>query len=102
LNVNIPNLPKDQLRGIAATRLGKRHVAEPVIKSQDPRGETIWWIGPAGEARDAGPGTDFYATAEGWVSVTPLNVDLTCRQSLPWVEDRLANPAAPAWNLQVE
>jgi 5'-nucleotidase len=102
LNVNIPNLPKDQLRGIAATRLGKRHVAEPVIKSQDPRGETIWWIGPAGEARDAGPGTDFYATAEGWVSVTPLNVDLTCRQSLPWVKDRLANPAAPAWNLQVE
>ena len=102
LNVNIPNLPKDQLQGIAATRLGKRHVAEPVIASQDPRGEPIWWIGPAGEARDAGPGTDFHATAEGWVSVTPLNVDLTCRQSLPWVQDRLANPAAPPWNLQVE
>jgi 5'-nucleotidase len=102
LNVNIPNLPKDQLRGIAATRLGKRHVAEPVIASHDPRGEPIWWIGPAGEARDAGPGTDFHATAEGWVSVTPLNVDLTSRQSLPWVQDRLASPAAPPWNLQVE
>jgi 5'-nucleotidase len=102
LNVNIPNLPKDQLRGIAASRLGKRHVAEPVIASQAPRGEPIWWIGPAGEARDAGPGTDFHATAEGWVSVTPLNVDLTCRQSLPWVQGRLANPAAPPWNLQVE
>jgi len=99
LNVNIPNLPKDQLRGIAATRLGKRHVAEPVIASHDPRGEPIWWIGPAGEARDAGPGTDFHATAEGWVSVTPLNVDLTCRQSLPWVQNRLANPAAPPWNV---
>jgi 5'-nucleotidase len=70
-----------------------------VIASHDPRGEPIWWIGPAGEARDAGPGTDFHATAEGWVSVTPLNVDLTCRQSLPWVQDRLANPAAPPWNV---
>jgi 5'-nucleotidase len=102
LNVNIPNLPKDQLRGIAATRLGKRHVAEPVVAGQDPRGEPIWWIGPAGEARDAGPGTDFHATAQGWVSVTPLDVDLTARQALPWVQERLANPAAPPWNLQVE
>lgn len=77
LNVNIPNLPYDQIKGIKATRLGKRHESEAVIKTQDPHGREIFWIGPAGKAKDAGEGTDFHATASGFVSVTPLQVDLT-------------------------
>ncbi|HZW13594.1 MAG TPA: 5'/3'-nucleotidase SurE [Noviherbaspirillum sp.] len=77
LNVNIPNLPYDQIKGVKATRLGKRHESEAVIKSQDPHGREIFWIGPAGKAKDAGEGTDFHAVADGFVSVTPLRVDLT-------------------------
>jgi 5'-nucleotidase len=77
LNVNIPNLPYDEMRGATPTRLGKRHHAESVIKARDPRGNVVYWIGPAGGAKDAGPGTDFHAVANGEVSVTPLHVDLT-------------------------
>jgi 5'-nucleotidase len=77
LNVNIPNLPYAGLGAPVCTRLGKRHVAEPVIRQQSPRGDTIWWVGSAGEARLAGPGTDFHAVASGRVSVTPLQIDLT-------------------------
>lgn len=77
LNVNIPNLPYERLGTFAATRLGKRHQSEPVIKMQDPHGRDMFWIGPAGKARDAGPGTDFHATAQGMVSITPLQIDLT-------------------------
>ncbi len=77
LNVNIPNRPHDQIGGIVATRLGKRHHAEEVIRAKNPRGETVYWIGPAGSAKDAGPGTDFHAVASGHVSVTPLHIDLT-------------------------
>ena len=77
LNVNVPNLPYAAIQGIEATRLGKRHVSEPVIRAQDPHGREIFWIGPTGAARDAGPGTDFHATANGFVSVTPLQIDLT-------------------------
>jgi 5'-nucleotidase len=77
LNVNVPDLPFDQLRGILATRLGHRHKAEPVVKSVDPRGRPIYWVGPAGREQDAGPGTDFHAVRNGYVSVTPLQVDLT-------------------------
>lgn len=77
LNVNIPNRPYDEIPGILATRLGKRHQSEPVFKTQDPHGREIFWIGPAGGARDAGEGTDFDATARGYVSVTPLQIDLT-------------------------
>lgn len=77
LNVNVPDVPFDQLRGIQVTRLGRRHRAEPVIKTSNPRGETIYWIGAAGEAADAGEGTDFHAVAQGFVSVTPLQMDLT-------------------------
>lgn len=77
LNVNIPNLPYEQIRGFKPTRLGKRHESEPVIKTLDPHGREIFWIGPAGKARDAGEGTDFHAVAEGYVSITPLQVDLT-------------------------
>jgi 5'-nucleotidase len=82
LNVNIPNLPYEQLRTLRATRLGRRHQAEPVIRSQDPRGREIFWIGAPGACRDAGEGTDFYATSQGHVSVTPLQVDLTHKEQL--------------------
>lgn len=77
LNVNIPNLPYDQLRSTQATRLGKRHESEAVIQDKDPHGRSIYWIGPPGAARDAGKGTDFHATANGHVSITPLQIDLT-------------------------
>ena len=77
LNVNIPNLPYASLKGLRATRLGKRHVSEPVIRMQDPQGREIYWIGPAGKAKDAAEGTDFHATSEGYVSITPLQIDLT-------------------------
>jgi 5'-nucleotidase len=82
LNVNIPNLPYEALRTIRVTRLGRRHQAEPVIRSQDPRGREIFWIGAPGACRDAGEGTDFHATASGHVSVTPLQVDLTHKEQL--------------------
>ena len=77
LNVNIPNRPYAQLQGLVCTRLGKRHHAEQVIKARNPRGETVYWIGPAGSAKEAGPGTDFHAVEHGQVSVTPLHIDLT-------------------------
>ena len=77
LNVNVPNLPLDQLRGVQATRLGKRHPSQPVIPASTPYGETVYWIGPAGAANDAGSGTDFDAIEQGYVSVTPLRLDLT-------------------------
>ncbi|HYD81501.1 MAG TPA: 5'/3'-nucleotidase SurE [Paucimonas sp.] len=77
LNVNIPNLPYEELKPARATRLGKRHESEPVIRTRDPHGREIFWIGPVGKAKDAGEGTDFHATASGHVSITPLQVDLT-------------------------
>jgi 5'-nucleotidase len=77
LNVNIPNLPYEQLQRIKVTRLGRRHQAEPVVRSTDPRGREIFWIGPPGQCKDAGEGTDFHATSEGCVSITPLQIDLT-------------------------
>lgn len=82
LNVNIPNLPYEELTTLTATRLGRRHQAEPVIRSQDPRGREIFWIGPPGATRDAGEGTDFHATAQGQVSITPLQIDLTHKLQL--------------------
>lgn len=77
LNVNIPDLPFEQLAGIQVTRLGHRHRAEPVVKARDPRGRRIYWIGESGAELDAGPGTDFYAINNGFVSITPMHVDLT-------------------------
>ena len=77
LNVNVPDVPYAELRGIAVTRLGKRHKAEPVVRAVTPRKETVYWVGAAGEAQDAGEGTDFHAVAENRVSVTPLQIDLT-------------------------
>lgn len=78
LNVNIPDVPFEQLQGFEITRLGTRHRAEKVIKSTDPRGEQIYWIGAAGATQDAGPGTDFDAVARNKVSITPIQLDLTC------------------------
>lgn len=77
LNVNVPDLPYEKIKGFQATRLGKRHKAEPVIRSSDPRGDEIFWVGPVGEEADAGEGTDFYAVQKGYISVTPIHIDLT-------------------------
>ncbi len=77
LNVNIPDVPFSELKGIQVTRLGTRHIAEPTIKALDPRGRKIYWIGAPGPEQDAGPGTDFYAVNSGYVSITPLHLDLT-------------------------
>lgn len=77
LNVNVPDLPIEDIIGFESTRLGYRHKAEPVIKEMDPRGRPMYWVGPAGEEQDAGPGTDFDAVRRGAVSVTPLQIDLT-------------------------
>lgn len=77
LNVNVPDLPYAELKSMETTRLGKRHKAEPVVKAESPRGETVYWVGAAGGAQDAGAGTDFHAVAQGRVSITPLQVDLT-------------------------
>ncbi len=77
LNVNVPDVEPSRLRGVEITRLGRRHKAEPVVKLQTPRGEIGYWIGPAGSAQDAGPGTDFHAVENCKVSVTPLRLDLT-------------------------
>jgi 5'-nucleotidase len=89
LNVNIPNLPYEQLGTVRATRLGRRHQAEPVIRARDPRGREIFWIGPPGATRDAGEGTDFHAAANGIVSITPLQIDLTHKQQLAQLADSL-------------
>ena len=82
LNVNVPDLPASQIKGFQSTRLGNRHKSEGVIKQTNPRGESIYWVGPPGEEQDAGEGTDFYAVKQGFVSVTPLQIDLTRYDSL--------------------
>jgi 5'-nucleotidase len=90
LNVNVPDVPLEKLRGFRATRLGHRHRSAPVMRAEDPRGRPVYWVGPAGPEQDAGPGTDFDAVARGYVSVTPLHVDLTRHGALPvvggWLE----------------
>lgn len=77
LNVNVPDVGYERLRGVRVTRLGKRHKAEPAVRSVTPRNDTVYWVGAAGDAADAGEGTDFHAVASGYVSVTPLQIDLT-------------------------
>lgn len=89
LNVNVPNVPWEAVTGYEATRLGRRHKSEPVIKARDPKGRTIYWIGPAGPEEDAGPGTDFHAVKNGRVSVTPLHIDLTCYAAVDGVRNWL-------------
>lgn len=92
LNVNVPDIPKGELQGFEVTRLGKRHKAEPAVKSTNPRGEVMYWIGAAGAAADAGPGTDFYATEHHRVSITPLQVDLTNYQQMPLFAEWMLRP----------
>ena len=82
LNINIPNLPLETMRPLKWCRLGRRHAAERVITQNSPRGETMYWIGAAGPAKDDAEGTDFHATAQGYVAVTPLKVDLTDHDGL--------------------
>ena len=94
LNVNIPNLPDADRVAVEVTRLGRRHASEPVIRQTSPRGDAIYWIGPAGSAREAGAGTDFHAVAQGRLSLTPLQVDLTDHAALGDWRDRLASRAA--------
>ena len=91
LNVNVPDAEYGALRGRAVTRLGRRHKAEPVVKSTTPRGEVVYWVGAAGGAQDAGEGTDFHAAAHGLVSITPLQVDLTRYAQLSSVSDWLGS-----------
>lgn len=90
LNVNVPDVPYDQLRGRVVTRLGKRHKAEAVVRTVTPRNETVFWVGAAGEAQDAGEGTDFYAVHNQQVSITPLQIDLTHNAQLPLIRNWLA------------
>jgi 5'-nucleotidase len=91
LNVNVPDVPLSQLRGFRSSRLGYRHRSEPIIPARDPRGRPVYWVGPAGAEQDAGPGTDFDTINQGFVSVTPLQIDLTRHAALPvlrsWLED---------------
>lgn len=89
LNVNVPDLPYEELQGREITRLGRRHKAEPVVKSKSPRGEIMYWVGAAGTAQDAGAGTDFDAIAHGKVSVTPLQIDLTHYRQMEPIQEWL-------------
>ena len=89
LNINVPDVPWSAIKGFKATRLGNRHKSEGVIIQKDPRGEPMYWVGPPGEAQDAGEGTDFYAVYNNYVSVSPLQIDLTRYDSLPVMEEWL-------------
>ena len=89
LNVNVPDLPWDSLRGMRVTRLGNRHKAEPMVRMADPRGEPIYWVGPPGSEQDAGEGTDFHAVNNGFVSITPIHADLTRYNALDGMRDWL-------------
>jgi 5'-nucleotidase len=91
LNVNVPDRPWDELAGFQATRLGFRHRSEAVVPQSDPKGRTVYWVGPAGGGQDAGPGTDFHAIEQGFVSVTPLQVDLTRHDSVAELTQWLEN-----------
>ena len=90
LNVNIPDVNYDEIKGFKASRLGNRHKSEPVIKTLDPKGRDVYWVGPVGAEQDAGEGTDFHAIRSKYVSITPIQIDLTRHQSLAslsdWVE----------------
>lgn len=87
LNVNVPDLPLAQIKGIRVTRLGCRHPAEAVIVEQDPRGRPIYWIGPPGASQDAGEGTDFAAVEAGYVSITPLQIDITAYRHMDGLQE---------------
>jgi 5'-nucleotidase len=90
LNVNVPDVPWNELKGMQATRLGHRHKSEPVIREMDPRGRPVYWVGPVGPEQDSGPGTDFHAVRSGYVSITPLDVDLTRYDAIDGIASWLA------------
>lgn len=90
LNINVPDIPWSQVRGFKATRLGNRHQSEGMIVQKDPRGDLMYWVGPPGAAQDAGEGTDFHAVSQHYVSITPLQIDLTRYNSLAELDDWLA------------
>lgn len=100
LNVNVPDLPWSEVKGFEVTRLGNRHRAEGCIAQKDPRGNAVYWIGPAGREQDSGPGTDFHAVRTGFISITPIQVDLTRYQALEkvasWVGGLSAALGRPA------
>lgn len=87
LNVNVPDLPFEEIKGIKVTRLGHRHMAENVVAAKDAQGKTIYWIGPAGAEQDAGEGTDFHAVNQGYVSITPIKTDLTDYSAIDTVKE---------------
>jgi 5'-nucleotidase len=89
LNVNVPDLPFDQIKGIKITRLGKRHQADKIVKEIDPRGKIAYWVGPPGKISDASEGTDFHAIEHGYVSITPIKVDLTAVDQINLLQDWL-------------
>ena len=91
LNVNVPDIPYEQLQGREVTRLGKRHKAEPVVQLKTPRNETVYWVGAAGQPNDGGPGTDFHAVANNRVSISPIQVDLTNHSQLNDIKKWLNN-----------
>lgn len=93
LNVNVPDVPWQEIQGFSITRLGNRHKSEPVIRSHDPRGREIYWVGPAGNVQDAGPGTDFHAIQQQTVSITPLQIDLTRHRDLEMMTEWLQTVA---------
>jgi 5'-nucleotidase len=89
LNVNVPDVPWNEIKGYRITRLGNRHKSEGVIRQTDPRGDDMYWVGPPGAAQDAGEGTDFHAVEQKFISITPLQIDLTRYDSLHYLEDWL-------------
>ena len=95
LNVNIPNLPADEIKGFKVARLGRRHAAEKVISQANPRGDTMYWIGSAGAAKDGDEGTDFHAATQGYATITPLQIDLTDHERLPYWAPTAAQMSAP-------
>jgi 5'-nucleotidase len=100
LNVNVPDMPWQEIQGFEVTRCGHRHRAEPCIPQTDPRGRTVWWIGPPGPEQDAGLGTDFHAVRNGFISITPIHVDLTRYHALEsvgrWISGLSAGKARTA------
>ena len=88
-NINVPNIPLAELKGIKAARLGRRHHTQNLVTYDSPRGETVYWIGPAGAAKDEEPGTDFWTIAQGYASVTALSVDLTDGNALPYLSQSI-------------
>ena len=90
LNINVPDVAPEEVRGVEVTRLGKRHKAQDVVRTVNPRNQVMYWVGAAGDAQDAGPGTDFHAVANGCISITPLQIDLTRYAQMGLLEDWLA------------